>query len=58
MLAGVAIGAFADHRTAVKQCVKPIGVTVPDAEGVAFYDREFKRYLRIQRALAPIYQDV
>ena len=58
MLAGVAIGAFADHRAAVKQCVKPIGVTVPDAEGVAFYDREFKRYLRVQRALAPIYQDV
>ena len=56
MLAGVAIGVFADHAEAVRRCVRVIGVTAPDPESAAFYSEKFQVYRRIQQALAPIYE--
>ena len=56
MLAGVAVDVFEDHHAAVAKCVKETGITRPDPEGVEFYKKQFERYIRIQRALAPIYQ--
>ena len=58
MLAGVAVDVFKDHHAAVEKCVKRIGVTRPDPEGVKIYEEQFERYIRVQRALAPIYQDM
>lgn len=55
MLAGVAIGVFADHAEAVRRCVRVTGVTAPDPAAVAFYDERFTLYKSIQAALAPIY---
>ena len=55
MLAGVAVGVFADHRDAVKKCVRITGITEPDPEGARFYDERFPLYKQIQVALAPIY---
>lgn len=40
---------------AVAHCVKEQGVTLPDPEGVSFYNEHFKLYKEIQAALAPIY---
>lgn len=57
MLAGVAVDVFEDHHAAVAKCVQETGITRPDPEGVEFYEKQFERYIRIQRALAPIYQD-
>ena len=58
MLAGVAVGAFRGHEDAVKKCVRVTGETLPDAEGAAFYEKQFAFYRRIQAALAPIYHDL
>ena len=55
MLAGVAVGVFRDHADAVARCVKEQDVTLPDPEGVDFYNERFKLYKEIQAALAPIY---
>ena len=55
MLAGVATGIFANHQEAVDRCVRVVGVTQPDPEGVAFYETYFTAYKRIQQALEPIY---
>lgn len=55
MLAGVAVGVFASHADAVERCVREQGVTLPDPEGVDFYNERFKLYKEIQAALAPIY---
>ena len=55
MLAGVAIGMFADHAEAVRRCVRVTGVTVPDPAAAAFYSERFELYKSIQAALAPIY---
>ena len=55
MLAGVAVGVFRDHADAVARCVKEQSVTLPDPEGVSFYNEHFKLYKEIQAALAPIY---
>ena len=55
MLAGVATGVFASHADAVKRCVRVTGETLPDKEGVAFYNEHFDIYQAIQKALAPIY---
>ena len=58
LLAGVAVGAFAGHEDAVRRCVRVTGETLPDPEGVAFYNRQFQFYRRIQAALAPIYHEL
>ena len=55
MLAGVATSVFTDHADAVKRCVRVSGVTQPDPEGVAFYQKQFGLYKEIEAALAPIY---
>ena len=55
MLAGVAVGVFPDHKTAVETCVRKEGITLPDPEGVAFYQEQFTTYTAIQKALEPIY---
>lgn len=55
MLAGVAVGAFDSHEQAVEKCVREIGTTEPDPEGVAFYNSRFPVYKKIQEALEPIY---
>lgn len=55
MLAGVATGVFASHKAAVDACVKVTGVTQPDPEGVAFYEKMFPIYKDIQQALSPVY---
>ncbi len=56
MLAGVAAGVFADHAEAVKCCVHETGVTMPDPEGVAFYEEGFEIYKAIVKALTPVYE--
>jgi len=58
MMAGVAVGVFESHEQAVERCVRVTGVTHPDPEGAAFYDRQFQLYKQIQQALAPIYHQL
>lgn len=58
MLAGVAAGVFCDHKDAVAHCVRVTGMTLPDPEGQAFYQRGFQIYRDIQRALAPVYHEM
>lgn len=58
MLAGVAAGVFADHRDAAARCVRIQDEIAPDPEGVAYYERGFGLYRRIQAALAPIYHQL
>ncbi len=55
MLAGVAIGVFANPSDAVKTCVREVGVTYPDSIKTAQYAKIFEDYKRIHDALAPIY---
>ena len=56
--AGVAAGVFCDHKDAVAHCVRVTGMTLPDPEGQAFYQRGFQIYRDIQRALAPVYHEM
>ena len=58
MLAGVAVGVFASHADAVSRCVRTTGETLPNPEGVAFYNRHFPIYRQIQQALAPVYHQM
>ncbi len=58
MLAGVAAGVFADHRDAAARCVRIQDEIAPDPEGVAYYERGFGLYRRIQAALTPIYHQL
>jgi len=58
MLAGVAVGVFDSHEQAVERCVRVTGQTLPDPEGVAFYQKQFAIYKKIQQALAPIYHEL
>ncbi len=55
MLAGVAIGVFADPQEAVARCVRKTGVTMPDPEKTVLYRQVFEEYKRIHDALAPLY---
>lgn len=55
MLAGVAMGVFADPADAVARCVRKTGVTLPIAENTAKYWAVFEEYRRIHDALAPLY---
>ena len=57
MLAGVAVGAFADAAEAVKKCVQITGHIAPDEENTTRYAAIFAEYKRIHDALAPIYQE-
>lgn len=55
MLAGIAAGVFKDPADAVKKCVKPKSVTVPNSENTEKYRKVFDEYKKIHDALAPIY---
>lgn len=55
MLAGVAIGVFADAVDAVKKCVKVKDVVEPNPQNTAVYAELFKTYKQVHDALAPIY---
>lgn len=55
MLAGIAVGIFADPKSAAAQCVKPLATVQPNPENTAKYQEVFKAYKNVQAALAPIY---
>ncbi len=55
MLAGVAMGIFADPQEAVARCVREVGITVPNPANTALYATVFEEYKRIHDALAPLY---
>ena len=57
MLAGIAVGAFADAADAVDKCVKRRDITYPNPENTEKYRRVFRTYKKIHDALAPIYQE-
>lgn len=56
MLAGVAVGVFADCDEAVKACIRTESVTTPIAEHTKEYETLFEEYVAVHDALAPIYQ--
>lgn len=55
MLAGIAAGVFKNPSEAVKKCVIPKTVTVPNFENTEKYRKIFGEYKKIHDALAPIY---
>lgn len=55
MLAGIAVGIFADPADAVARCVKKVDSVKPDLEATAQYAALFRRYKIIHDALAPVY---
>lgn len=57
MLAGIALGIFADAKDAVEKCIKVKSITEPNLENSAKYAELFEEYKRIHDALAPIYQE-
>ena len=57
MLAGIAVGMFADAEDAVNKCVKFKDVTEPNLENTAKYAELFKTYKQVHDALAPVYHN-
>ena len=57
MLAGVATGAFGSFKEAVEICNKPVLEVTPNMENNKKYQKLFKRYKAIQKALEPIYNE-
>ena len=55
MLAGIAVGVFADAKDAVEKCVKPLDIVAPIRENTDKYRKVFADYKKIHDALAPIY---
>lgn len=58
MLAGVATGVFADFNDSVNKCVTVADVVNPIPENVEVYEKGFKDYRTIQKALAEVYHDI
>ena len=58
MLAGVATGIFADFQESVDKCVAVADVVTPIPENVEIYDKGFKSYRAIQKALAEVYHEI
>lgn len=58
MLAGVAMGIFADFAESVDKCVVVSAQVTPIPENVEIYDRGFKNYRMIQKALAEVYHEI
>jgi len=58
MLAGIAMGVFADASDAVAKCVKEADMVYPNPENTEKYRKVFDRYKKIHDALAPIYQEL
>lgn len=57
MLAGIAIGIFADAKDAVQKCVKKVATVQPDPKNTEQYAQLFETYKKIHDALAPIYRE-
>ncbi len=57
MLAGIAVGIFADAEDAVNKCVKFKDVTEPNLENTAKYAELFETYKQVHDALAPVYHN-
>ena len=57
MLAGVALGIFADEKEAVRLCVKEKGRVHPRAEFTEKYRNLFKKYKAVQSVLSKIYHE-
>lgn len=57
MLAGIAVGIFADAKDAVSKCVKRVATVTPNPENTETYAALFKVYKKIHDALAPIYSE-
>ena len=56
MLAGVAVGVFADCTAAVESCRKVESVTAPIHENTERYRKLFEEYVAVHDALEPIYR--
>ena len=57
VLAGVAVGVFADAEEAARKCVKQKRTVMPNLENSARYAEIFETYKRIVEVLAPIYRE-
>ncbi len=57
MLAGIAVGVFADPSSAVEKCVKSKDIVYPNPENTEKYRKLFEAYKKIHDALAPIYRE-
>ena len=57
MLAGVAMGIFADYEEAAGKCVKITGRTKPNPENTEFYRQQYRKYKQIHDALAQVYHN-
>ena len=58
MLAGVAVGLFADFKESVDKCVTVSDVVKPIEANVEVYERGFENYRLIQKALAEVYHQI
>lgn len=58
MLAGVASGVFASFEESVAKCVETEAVVRPDMENHKKYEKGFRRYRDIQKALEGIYREM
>lgn len=58
MLAGVAVGIFADFKDSVDKCVKVTDVVSPIPENCEVYAKGFENYRMIQRAMAEVYHKI
>lgn len=58
MLAGVVSGMFSSYADSVEKCVRVSGRIGPNEANTKEYDRGFRIYKEIQKALAPIYTDL
>lgn len=57
MLAGVVSGMFKDYTDSVEKCVKVSGRIDPNEANVKIYDKGFRVYKEIQKALSAVYRD-
>ncbi len=55
MLAGVAVGVFADPREAAQKCIHVQKTVTPNEQNHLEYQRLFREYVAVHDALAPIY---
>lgn len=58
MLAGVAVGMFRSHAESVEKCVQISDTVEPIPEHAAVYEKGFRTYRAIQRALAEVYHQI
>ena len=58
MLAGVAVGMFADFADSVQKCVVVADEVTPDPENIEIYDKGFKAYKIIERTLQQAYHEI